>query len=174
MTPATNRQVPDNSIMDIFGKQTYLGNTFAGSSGLVAQTTAEATLLSIACPAQNTASFQNAKALFVRIKNLLCNDVTQATGIVFRVYLNATTVAAGTPFTPVQLRPANTNASLAVVKISPTVATKGTLLATYAVGFQSPLAGSDLIILDASQNLLITAQASAASFAGVNLEWNEF
>ena len=174
MKPATNRHVPEHSIMDIFGKQTYLGNTFAASSGLVAATTSEAPLLYIACPAQNTAAPSNAKSLFCSIKQLLCNDATQVTGIVYKVYLNAATVSAGTPFVPVQMRPANDNVSIASVIVSPTVVTKGTLFAVYAVGFESPGAGPDMIILDAGQNMLITQQASAASVGAVNLEWNEF
>lgn len=174
MTPATNRQVPDHSIMDVFGKQTYLGNTFAAATGFVAIGTSEAPLLYIACPAQNTAAFSNAKALFCSIKNLLCYDTTMATGLIYRVYLSAATISGGTPFTPVQMRPANANASLATVLVSPTVGSNGTLIAAYSVGFESPEMGSDLIILDAGKNMLITAQASAASMGAANLSWNEF
>ena len=177
MTPASNRQVPDHSIMDLFGKQAYLGNQFLSGSGVVALAdAAEHPVLSIACPDQATqgvGAFPNTKALFINLRQMFCNDATGLTGIVYRVYVNATTLAAGTVKVPVNARPANSLTSIAVVRASPTAAGNGTLAGTYSVGFGICQELDALLILDAGQNMLITAQGTAASSAIVDASWYE-
>lgn len=174
--PATNRQVPDHSIMDINGKQAYLGNQFLANSGVVAlASTSETALISIACPslaAQAVGAFPNAKALFISLRRMFCNDATGATGIVYRIYLNAT-LSAGTARAISNVRPANPQTSIASVLASPAASPLGVLASIVPVGFNSPAVLSDMIIIDAGQNMLITAQATAASSAVVDLSWFE-
>lgn len=173
--PATNKQVPDHSLMDLNGKQAYLGNQFSVTSGLVAIANAtEVPVLYLACPAQpSQGAFQNQKSIFCNVRDMFSDDVTLATGIVYQIYLGAT-VAGGSALTPANRRPANPTVSIATATLSPTASNKGTLLYGLAVGFQSPALRSDLIILDPGQNLLITAKASAATTAFVNTSWMEF
>lgn len=177
MTPASNKQIPDQAILDLHGKQPYLGNQFITSSSVVALADAsEHPVLSIACPSQATqgvGAFPNAKALFVNLRQMFCNDATGLTGIVYRVYVNATTLAAGTVKTPVNARPANTLTSIAVVRSAPTAVANGTLVGVYSVGFGICQELDALLILDAGQNMLITAQATAASSAIVDTSWYE-
>lgn len=177
MLPANSRQVPEHAIMDLFGKQPYLGNQFLAGSNSVALTgTTEVPILYLACPgvaAQAVGSFQNTKSIFCSLRRLYCADQSEATGIVYRVYFAASSVSAGTIVTPVNVRPANPMASIASVLLSPTVVNKGTFVYSYAVGFESPAVSEDLIILDQGMNMLITAQPSASSTAIVALSYYE-
>lgn len=177
MTPASNRQIPDQAILDLHGKQPYLGNQFLTTSGVVALgSTAELPVLSIVCPSQTVqaaGAFPNPKALFVSLRQMFCNDATGLTGIIYRVYINATTLAAGTLKTPVNARTANALTSIAIVRSAPTAVANGTLVGTYSVGFGICQELNDLLILDAGQNMLITAQATAASSAIANASWYE-
>ena len=45
LTPATNRQLPQEAILDHFNKQNYLGNSFLVSTDLVTTTNTETPLL---------------------------------------------------------------------------------------------------------------------------------
>lgn len=165
--PATNRQVPDQAIMDMFGKQSYLGNQFIAGSGVVALAdTAEHNLFYIANAAANL------KALFNRVRNLMAGDATNI--ITFRIYKNPTTVAAGTDITPINCRFASPLIAVATCKTAPTSVSKGTLVATYVVSSASDQDNNDQIfIVDPGLSILITAQASAASSAAVELVWWE-
>lgn len=175
MTPASNKQVPDHSIMDVHGKQAYLGNQFLASTNGVSLTgTTEVPIIYLACPAQaSSGAFPNQKSLFCDLRNMFCVDVTEATGVVYRMYFNPTTVAAGSVFTPVNARPGNATASIALVRVSPTAVANGTFVQNMAVGFESPCMASDLVILDPGQSMLITAQPSASTVGVVDISWYE-
>jgi hypothetical protein len=175
--PATNKQVPEHAIMDLLGKQPYLGNQFmAGSNSAALSGTAEVPVLYIACPsavAQGVGVFQNAKGIFCSLLRLYCADQSEATGIVYRIYFAAATISGGTPIVPINMRQANPNASVASVLLSPTVGSKGTFVYSYAVGFESPATARELTIIDPGMNMLITAQPSASSTGIVDLSWYE-
>ena len=177
LLPATARQVPEHAIMDIFGKQPYLGNQFMAGTNSVALTgTTEVPMLYIACPtalAQGVGASQNAKSVFISLKKLFCADQSEATGIVYRVYFGASTVSGGVAVVPANMRQANSNAAIASVLVSPTVGAKGSFVYSYAVGFESPAVAEELIILDPGFNMLITAQPSASSTGIVDLSWYE-
>ena len=58
LTPATNRQVPDNSILDYFNKQTYLGNQYVYAVGSIEiLSTSEAPYLLLTNPAVTATGF---------------------------------------------------------------------------------------------------------------------
>lgn len=167
-SPATNRQVPDHAIMDIFGKQAYLGNQFIAGTPLVTLgDMSEDPLIVLSCP--STA----AKALFSFSRKL--NVYNSSNNVAFRLYFNPTGVTGGTAITPVNSRIANPNVSIATSAYSPTISTKGTFIATLPVVlgyFQNDsLLG---LIIDPGSSLLITAQASASSTAvSAELVWWE-
>lgn len=154
--PATNRQVPDAAIMDINGKQAYLGNQFVASATAALADTNEAPFLYIANAAANS------KALFHYLRSFVSTDAT--IDITFRVYQNPTTVTSGSAVTPINCRPANPLASIAICKKSVSVATKGTLVTTLVVSGGILQSSSNLIlIVDPGQSLLVTAQAASGT-----------
>lgn len=175
--PATSRQVPEHAIMDMFGKQPYLGNQFMASSNSISISgTSEVPVMYLACPSaatQAVGASQNAKSLFCNLKGLYCGDQSEATGLIYRIYFGSVYTSGGTAVTPVDMRPANPLVSVAVVYVSPSVSSKGTFVYGHSVGFESPSVSRELVILDPGMNMLITAQPSASSTGTINLSWYE-
>lgn len=154
--PATNRQVPDQAIMDLFGKQAYLGNQFVASTGAVALAdTSEAAILYLANAATNS------KALFNSARSVFNEDPTNL--VTFRVYFNPTTVTSGSAITPVNCRPANPLTSVSACKKSVSVSTKGTFVMGMTDLSSFGWRDDTLLIIDPGQSMLITAQGAAGT-----------
>lgn len=173
MQPGTNKQVVDNSILDKFGKQTYLGNSFNYSlPNQEITTTSEFPLILLNNPAVSDSAFPSGyKSLFVNLQKLIC--ITPSQNSVLRVYLNPTATA-GTEKTPINLRPQNSNTSISDLSLNPTASSNGTLISVLsALPGQSDF--SDLLsVLDPGNSMLITAQTSSnATFIGTELSWYE-
>lgn len=166
-TVNTNVQIPSESILDLFGKQTYLGNSFTVTTDSVALAdTAEHPVLYVANASTNT------KTLFNYVRALNCPD--PAGTIIYRVYFNPTTVTAGSAATPVNCRTGSATASVATAKTSPAVVTKGTRVDTLTIGFSAQSIDSILLAIDPGTSLLITAQAvGGATTAIVSAAWYE-
>lgn len=165
--PATNRQVPDHAIMDLFGKQAYLGNQFTVSATASLGDTNEDPFLYVVNDAANT------KALFNSLRSFVATDAT--IDITFRVYFNPTGVTGGSAKTPANCRPANPLVSVATCKSAPTISTKGVLVSTIVVSGGILQSNSDLLlIIDPGQSMLVTAQAASGTpaIAG-ELVWYE-
>jgi hypothetical protein len=174
MTPATNRQVPEHSIVDHFNKQAYLGNQYIANTNVVTVTgTTEVPVLYIANPALVQTAPSNGIALFNEIQTLACIDPSGLTGIVYRIYSNPTVVAGGSAIVPRNCRLASSNTSIATCLKSPTVTTMGTLLASLNVGSQNTHMGNLMFIVDPNKSILITAQPSATTSALVVCSWYE-
>ena len=62
--PATNKQIPDHSILDHFDKQTYLGNQYSASASFTVGASEIPLLLMTNV---QTGSSSNFKALFQRL-----------------------------------------------------------------------------------------------------------
>lgn len=93
-TPATNRQVPDHSIMDAFNKQNYLGNQFIFPFNSTIASTAETALILLSNPAVTGSGFPSAyKAIFTNYMKSVC--LTASQNATFRTYY-APTITAGT------------------------------------------------------------------------------
>jgi hypothetical protein len=159
-TPATNRQVPDHSIMDHYNKQTYLGNKFVYASNQAIASTSEIPLLLLQNPAVATSSFPSGyTGLFVDLMKLAV--ITASQSAVIRVYLNPTTPVAGTAKTPTNLRYASATTSIAALSAAPTVSGNGTLINVLSALPGQPDRSDLLVILDPGQNMLLTIQATA-------------
>lgn len=154
-----SHQVPDHAIMDINGKQTYLGNSYIVSSpSAAAGGTGEVNVISITNPSTS------GKSLMIS-RRVVSTALATAASVIFRSYLNPTGVAAGTDLTPTPLRVnAATPASAMTSKIAPTTTGSGTLMDTVLATTSSGPADMDfLIILDPGKSMLITAQATDAT-----------
>lgn len=166
----TAAQVPEKSIMDLFGKQAYLGNLFIATINTQSLTgTSEVPSLYISNPATST------KSLFKYLRSLNVAD-NSGEVIVFRVYSNPTgAVTGGSTITPVNCRPANVNTSVATVLKAPSVGSNlfGALLSVIVVGFNAQNIDSVLFICDPGQSILITAQPTAACIATAESVWWE-
>lgn len=169
LTPATNKQVPEHSILDHYNKQTYLGNKFVSTVTMTSSGTTEVPILLMSNTQNGTGT---GKSMFVDLKKLV--GLTASDSAILRCYINPTVTGAGTPATPTNLRPANANTSVATVATAPSVSANGTLVDVVVV---APLAigeSSLMVIVDPTQTLLVTVQCSAASTATTSmLSWYE-
>lgn len=173
-TPGTNRQVPDHSIFDAYDKQAYLGNqycyttddtTIASTSEIPLFLLKNPVITTTAFPAQYVSLFFNLRKLFT---------LTDLETSVLRFYFHPTVTGAGTPVSPVNLRRASPNVSIAALSIAPTVSANGTLV-DFIASTSSVLNQSELmIILDPGQSLLVTVQTSNdPTDISVGLSWYE-
>jgi len=155
----TREQIPDNSILDLNNKQTYLGNTFVASvpTTLTVGTT-ETPVMLLSNPATNLVS------MFNFIRKMSCLTASQS--IVFKVYANPTVTTAGTVITPVNLRINSASpASQMSVSYSPTISANGTVMtALPSLAFAANVSNV-LLMVDPGNSLLVTATASAAATA---------
>jgi hypothetical protein len=113
----TQSQVPDNSILDLNGKQIYLGNSYTASSGLLTvNPSVETTMLYLVNPATSK------KSLFCYRQEL---SSAATSGIaVGRSYTNPSISANGAAALTNNLRPASTSSSVSNAYIMPTPATQ--------------------------------------------------
>lgn len=170
-TPATNKQVPDQSIMDKFNKQIYLGNSFVVSESLSLGTTAEFNLFLIRNP--NVSSFQLSKSLFIQLSRF----ASSAQSALIQTYISPVVSTVGTPLVPVNLRPANPNTSVAQVYSNGqfTLSSRGTLMFSLGVGGTNASSLDGLMtIIDQGFDLLITGEAvTASTLLSSTLSWYE-
>jgi hypothetical protein len=113
-TPITQFQIPDHSILDINGKQTYLGNTYGVSSRItLAAALTEVPFMILQNPLGNT------KSLFSFTRRVSC--ITFSGEVNYNMYLNPILVTAGITINPVNLRPSSGNNSSMIASINPIV-----------------------------------------------------
>lgn len=168
LLPATNVQIPAESILDTFYKQTYLGNAFIVPVEVSLGDTSETLIALIRCPATAT------KAIFLNLRRFSSSDQE----VLIKTYLKPTISTTSTASVPSNLRPASPSVSQA--QLYPhgqfTVSSNGTLIS--GIG----CAGDDfvvmdnklLIILDPGQSLVITATALAdTTTLNLDASWYE-
>lgn len=171
-TPNTPAQIPAESILDYYNKQCYLGNGWAFTiPGVSIPTTDETPVALISNPTLSGTAFPQQKALFISLRRI--SSLSDSVQIKF--YIASTITSAGTPATPVNLRPASSNTSVSVCTTSPTVTDNGTLIDTLEspVDYYISEDAYRLIILDPGQSLLITCTAASATTININLGWYE-
>jgi hypothetical protein len=170
LQPATNKQIPDNAILDRFWKQCYLGNQYSYTLSVTAGGTSEVAEIYLANPAATNA-FPNQTALFVFLRQM--SGLTAAANNIMRTYLNPTISGAGTTKTAQNMRPGNSNTSIATLQSAPTASANGALIEALAgPAFTTVQAGS-LLILDPGQSLLITIQTASSAVVDAQIGWFE-
>lgn len=161
----TSKQVPDQAIMQLFGKASYLGNQFSlPIAGFSITGTSETNVILINVP--TTASI----SIFMSLRR--CSAVAQAAQ--FKFYFNPT-VTAGTTVTPVNARFANSNTSQSVCSTAPTGSTKGTLTSTLEcpTADYSTIDDDLLLILDPGVSMLVTCIPTGTTVVNLNMTWWE-
>lgn len=153
-TPATQNQVPEHSILDVFGKQSYLGNQFVTVvNGIALAGTTETPLILIQNPPISTSAFPSKyKAIFLNAINTSASAST-----VLRFYFNPTVITLGTLQVAQNLRPASPTTSVSIIYTSPTVSANGTLINAIVSQLSTVTVDDQILILDPGQSLLVTA-----------------
>lgn len=163
--PITNTQTPDYSIMDINGRQTYLGNTFAlPNAGKALANTNETPSVVITNPAGS------GKSLFL-FSTGLYSDLNP---VLIRLYSNPVLNSAGAATVARPMRSGSAFTSVSVCYLASTITSNGTLI----TAFPAPSYGLQLNVLyivDPGNSVLLTAQQAAVGTSNVYIEnvWYE-
>ncbi len=164
-TPLTNTQIPDKSIMDIWGRQTYLGNTFVlPQDGKALTNTVETPVAYLKNPATSD------KSLFV-FASRLSSDLNP---VQVRFYLASTVNVIGTATGAINVRTGSANTSVALGYLASTFTSNGTQL-TVLPATTYGLSSDVLVILDPGTTLLATGKQIGAGTSNVyvQLAWYE-
>jgi len=167
--PSTQNQTATNSILDEFNKQAYLGNQYVvGVNAItIGSVGTEYPLLVMTNSSSPSTSLAPALSCFHNLRKFSCGDISGSTGVLFRVYLNPTSVSGGSSVTPVNVRSGSSNKSVCTVLKQPTVGTKGTFLAEFPVGWAAQNQSNAMIIVDPGDSLLITGEPVSGSTTAV-------
>ena len=160
-------QIPDNALLDISGKQTYLGNTFILPTQPIAFSDQVETPVGLILNPSTSG-----KSLFFFNKKLATDST--GNGVNIRFYANPTVNVAGSATLPLNLRSGYKTQSISNCYLGATVTANGTLLAALpAVALQT--VSSLMNIIDPGDSLLITGQQNTAGTASLFLElaWYE-
>lgn len=149
--PLTQTQIPSDSILDLNGRQTYLGNSFLlPMNGASLANTVETPI----CVLKNPAG--SGKSLFLFNRKVS----TDLNPLVIRYYLNPTLNVPGSTTAPKNLRTGSTTATISLCYLAATITSNGTLLNT-TQATTSVSASGLLFIIDQGASILITAQQAA-------------
>jgi hypothetical protein len=169
--PGTNKQVPDNSILDHFGKQVYLGNYFKFVLDYTSGDPGEGMGLYLSNPAVSASAFPSGyQSLFVDLRRF--SVLTASANTTVRVYLNPT-FTSGTSKTPINMRTGSGTVSIASLKSAPVVSVKGTLVEVLAGAQFTSVSSNGLIVLDPGKSLLVTVQMTSNGNVDLELGWYE-
>lgn len=173
---STANQVPANSILDQFNRQTYLGNEF--SLPINVQTLAGTTETPIALVINpvTVSSVVNVKSIFHNLRVTASDNGSGDGTSFFRYYINPTVTSTGTKTVPVNCRPASSTTSIANCYLNGqfTVSSNGTLWRVLMAGYSAVNDSSLMLILDPGQSFLITTQAATAGSTVINASsWYE-
>lgn len=165
-----SHQTPDNSILDLNGRQVYLGSAFISGTALTAVgSTSETPFVLLSNPASS------GKSIFIYTKKMSVES-TGANYCVFRYYQNPTVTSNGTALGINNLR-MNTNAISSVMQAyqSPSVSSSGTFLADLAVANASSTQVSTIVqVIDPGNAMLISCIESSGTVpVAVELCWYE-
>lgn len=161
----TSAQNPSEAIMDLFGKQVYLGNTFVYASSVSVSGTSEQPFYTLANP------LDNAKSLFVNLRKVISGSASLS--VIMKCYIAPIVSVAGNAQTAINMRPANGNLATGVLQLSPTVSANGSLILVEASNAFDPKFSQNLVILDPGQVMLVTFQCSASDTVLFELGWYE-
>ena len=152
--PKSN-QIPSEAILDLNGKQHYLGNAYSAPlAGVSLSTTNETNLIYLAN------AVTNSKSLFVYNRQV----ASSAYGVVVKFYINPTVTNEGTPIVPVNFRTGSAFTATGLPFSGTTTSANGTLIdmMSCGAGYNKSESGL-LIILDPGQSLLMTGKAATAT-----------
>ncbi len=144
--PLTQSQLPLDAILDIFGKQAYLGNSFSlPSAGVSLTNTVETPLEVIRNPSTSK------KSIFIFNRTVSTNN----NSVLFKYYKNCTINVAGSATIAQNLRFGATTTSVAQCYLGATITANGTLIRVIPATIYS-LISDLLVIIDPGTNILVT------------------
>ncbi len=142
-------QIAEKSILDLNGKQTYLGNSFSIITSISLTDTVETPKVLIINPATS------GKAMFIYRRSIF-----SASDLTVSYYVTPTVTSSSTVVTPVKLRPAYATTSVVTANSTLSIAANGTLTSLIN---SNNAPSSVLLVIDPGLTLLVTVQAAVAS-----------
>lgn len=164
-TVLTTTQIPNDSILDINGRQTYLGNTFVLPMPGFSLTDTAAHPIAVI---KNVAG--SGKAFFLFNRNLVCDN----NPVVVSFYLNPVLNVPGSTTTAVNVRSGSSTTSVSTCYLGASITSNGTLVSALSC---STLGSSSnvLFVIDPGTSMLVVAQQAGAGTTNVFTEnvWYE-
>ncbi len=150
--PLTKTQISTDSILDINGRQTYLGNSFIlPTPGTSLTDTSEHPM----CVIKNAAG--SGKSLFIFNRVLVTNN----NPVLVRYYLNPTLNVPGSTTAAFNVRTGATTTSITTCYLGATITANGTLFETLPASQYGTQAGV-LLVIDPGASILLTGQQAGA------------
>jgi hypothetical protein len=166
LQPSTSVQVAENSILDLNGKQSYLGNSFILPQNSIAITTENETpIILIVNPSSNT------KSLFIFTKKFYGDNNACA----IRTYYNPTVTSTGSATPAVNTRTGSTTTSVAKCYLGASVSSNGTFVSTLLSTEFTQNTSAIVQIIDPGTSFFLTAQQSASGTTSLfgEISWYE-
>lgn len=163
--PLTQTQIPNDSILDINGRQTYLGNSFAlPATGTSLTDTSETVMAVIKNPAGS------GKSLFIFDRTIVTNN----NPVLVRFYKNTTINVAGSATAALNLRTGATTTSISLCYLGAMITSNGTFMQTLPAS-QYGTCSNLLLIIDQGNSILVTGQQAGAgtTLAVADIAWYE-
>lgn len=168
LQPSTSTQVAEKSILDLNGRQAYLGNSFIlPQDGKSFSDTSEDPVLLIQNP------LGSGKSLFLSVKKY----TTDANDVYVRLYFNPTGVTTGDATVPVNVRTGSATTSITNCYLGPSASSNGTFITTLPATLYG-LTSEVLYIVDPGTSLYATGQQGIQEFPGatnlyLEISWYE-
>lgn len=161
----TQNQVPDKSILDLNGRQAYMGNSYAAATKDVANAgTVEVPVLTLVGGSSiGLASF---------IQKIKVSTMTAAQSGIVRVYA-APTLVTGAAVNTRNMRIGQANNSSLSVNLVTSASNNGQLIDSVAFGSSIPAILDSLKILESGQRILVTVQTTGAAPCDLAVEFYE-
>lgn len=163
--PLTSTQLPLDAILDLNGKQTYLGNSFVIPTPAVELSNeSETPLLVIANPAGS------GKSLFLFSKKF----GTDNNNTLIKYYLNPVLNVPGSATAALNLRTGATTVSISKCYLGATVTSNGTFIAAL-IATEYGLTSDLLFVMDPGASLLVTGTQEGSGDTNIFIEnaWYE-
>lgn len=150
LTPLTQYQVAENSILDVNARQAFLGNQYSlPPTGKSLTNTVETAAIVLKNPAGS------GKSMFIFQRAFM----TDNNSLIFRYYLNPTLNVPGSTTAAVNMRSGSANTSISLCYQGASITSNGTLVEAYP---NVPYVNGTMLIIDPGNSVLITAQQAGA------------
>ena len=159
LQPGTNKQIPSDSILDNFDRQTYLGNAFVLAAADVTLNSTGETLVALIQNPLLSPTLPAQPSIFCNLRRF----TSTAQSVQLKLYANPVVSSTGTAAVPINQRISSTTASISKCYANGqfTVSSNGSLLSNLGCSGNNYVVQDEqlMVIVDPGNSIMITATA---------------